>query len=215
MICRDWRALSSASAGASAKTGEFRELGARDVGGIPRGRATPSPNPARRRSTSRGQPPPHELKTGIRELIVIGGGVAAGALPRQERCRVAALLTTSENRLWPSGVDVRHEFTSWRGEQTAIRKRLPSGTMGARSSGYHNVMAGIIHPRRPPPHRKTARIERPTARGKTHAFVISAEGSANPGESLSGRGCGRFSARIPARHGPTACWRAHGHQKTI
>lgn len=186
--------------------GEFRELGARDVGGILlRGgtilqtrRSVAFREPRGQREAIR-----RMNEAGIEGLIVIGGdGSLTGALAlHRQGVPVVGVPGSIDNDIWGTnmaiGVDtamntIMDAVDKLRDTASSHGRVFLVETMG-RSSGYLAVMAGIVSgaemvliPERPSTIEEIASaVENAYRRGKTHAFIINAEGSGHKTEELA------------------------------
>ncbi|MCS6995020.1 MAG: 6-phosphofructokinase [Anaerolineales bacterium] len=186
--------------------GEFRELGARDVGGILlRGgtilqtrRSLAFREPRGQREAIR-----RMNEAGIEGLIVIGGdGSLTGALAlHKQGVNVVGVPGSIDNDIWGTnmaiGVDtamntIMDAVDKLRDTASSHGRVFLVETMG-RSSGYLAVMAGIVSgaemvliPERPSTIEEIAKaVENAYLRGKTHAFIINAEGSGHKTEDLA------------------------------
>lgn len=186
--------------------GEFRELGARDVGGILlRGgtilqtrRSAAFREPRGQREAIR-----RMNEAGIEGLIVIGGdGSLTGALAlHRQGVPVVGVPGSIDNDIWGTnmaiGVDtamntIMDAVDKLRDTASSHGRVFLVETMG-RSSGYLAVMAGIVCgaemvliPERPSTIEEIASaVENAYRRGKTHAFIINAEGSGHKTEDLA------------------------------
>ncbi|PWH17092.1 MAG: 6-phosphofructokinase [Anaerolineae bacterium] len=186
--------------------GEFRELGARDVGGILlRGgtilqtrRSLAFREPRGQREAIR-----RMNEAGIDGLIVIGGdGSLTGALAlHKQGVKVVGVPGSIDNDIWGTnmaiGVDtamntIMDAVDKLRDTASSHGRVFLVETMG-RSSGYLAVMAGIVCgaemvliPERPSTIEEIAQtVEGAYRRGKTHAFIINAEGSGHKTEDLA------------------------------
>jgi 6-phosphofructokinase 1 len=178
--------------------GEFRSMGARDVGGIlQRGgtvlqtrRSTRFQEPKGQRESIR-----HINGAGINGLITIGGdGTLRGAHALSTQgIRVVGIPASIDNDIWGSdmaiGVDtalntIMEAVDKLRDTASSHSRAFLIETMG-RNSGYLAVMAGIVCgaelvliPEVPSTVDEIARlVEDAYMRGKTHAIIIVAEGS--------------------------------------
>jgi 6-phosphofructokinase 1 len=178
--------------------GDFRSMGARDVGGIlQRGgtvlqtrRSTRFQEPKGQRESIR-----HINEAGINGLITIGGdGTLRGAHAlSQQGIKVVGIPASIDNDIWGSdmaiGVDtalntIMEAVDKLRDTASSHSRAFLIETMG-RNSGYLAVMAGIVCgaelvliPEVPSTVDEIARlVEDAYMRGKTHAIIIVAEGS--------------------------------------
>lgn len=178
--------------------GEFRPLGARDVGGILLRGGTMLQT--RRSATFREPRGQREAirrmnEYGIDGLIVIGGdGSLTGALAlHKQGINVVGVPGSIDNDIWGTnisiGVDtamntIMDSVDKLRDTASSHGRAFLVETMG-RGSGYLAVMAGIVSgaeivlmPETESTIQDVANaIENAYKRGKTHAFIINAEGS--------------------------------------
>ncbi|GAB4490446.1 MAG: 6-phosphofructokinase [Anaerolineales bacterium] len=186
--------------------GEFRELGPRDVGGILlRGgtilqtrRSLAFREPRGQREAIR-----RMNEIGMDGLVVIGGdGSLTGALAlHKQGVKVVGVPGSIDNDIWGTNMSIGVD-TAMNTIMDAVDKLRDTAsshgrvflveTMG-RSSGYLAVMAGIVCgaeivliPERATTLEEIAQtIESAYRRGKTHAFIINAEGSGHKTEELA------------------------------
>ncbi|HAE58413.1 MAG TPA: 6-phosphofructokinase [Anaerolineae bacterium] len=187
--------------------GEFRPLGARDVGGILlRGgtmlqtrRSAAFREPRGQREAIR-----RMNEYGIDGLIVIGGdGSLAGALAlHKQEINVVGVPGSIDNDIWGTNISIGVD-TAMNTIMDAVDKLRDTAsshgraflveTMG-RGSGYLAVMAGIVSgaeivliPETQVTIQDVANaVESAYKRGKTHAFIINAEGSGITTAELAG-----------------------------
>ncbi len=186
--------------------GEFRELGPRDVGGtLLRGgtilqtrRSLAFREPRGQREAIR-----RMNETGMDGLVVIGGdGSLTGALAlHRQGVKVVGVPGSIDNDIWGTNMSIGVD-TAMNTIMDAVDKLRDTAsshgrvflveTMG-RSSGYLAVMAGIVSgaeivliPERTVTLEEIAKaVESAYLRGKTHAFIINAEGSGHKTEELA------------------------------
>lgn len=186
--------------------GEFRELGPRDVGGtLLRGgtilqtrRSLAFREPRGQREAIR-----RMNETGMDGLVVIGGdGSLTGALAlHKQGVKVVGVPGSIDNDIWGTNMSIGVD-TAMNTIMDAVDKLRDTAsshgrvflveTMG-RSSGYLAVMAGIVCgaeivliPERTVTLEEIAKaVESAYLRGKTHAFIINAEGSGHKTEELA------------------------------
>lgn len=186
--------------------GEFRELGVRDVGGILlRGgtilqtrRSLAFREPRGQREAIR-----RMNEIGMDGLVVIGGdGSLTGALAlHRQGVKVVGVPGSIDNDIWGTNMSIGVD-TAMNTIMDAVDKLRDTAsshgrvflveTMG-RSSGYLAVMAGIVSgaeivliPERTVTLEEIAQaVESAYLRGKTHAFIINAEGSGHKTEELA------------------------------
>lgn len=186
--------------------GEFRELGPRDVGGtLLRGgtilqtrRSLAFREPRGQREAIR-----RMNETGMDGLVVIGGdGSLTGALAlHKQGVKVVGVPGSIDNDIWGTNMSIGVD-TAMNTIMDAVDKLRDTAsshgrvflveTMG-RSSGYLAVMAGIVSgaeivliPERTVTLEEIAKaVESAYLRGKTHAFIINAEGSGHKTEELA------------------------------
>jgi len=178
--------------------GEFRPLGARDVGGIlQRGGTILQTRRSERFRDSKGQREAirHMNEAGMDGLIVIGGdGSLRGARAlASQGIKVVGVPASIDNDIWGTdmaiGVDtalntIMEAVDKLRDTASSHSRAFLIETMG-RDSGYLAVMAGIVCgaeivliPEVPSTVDEIARsVEDAYMRGKTHAIMIVAEGS--------------------------------------
>ena len=178
--------------------GEFRSLGARDVGGIlQRGGTMLQTRRSERFQEAKGQRDAirHMNEAGINGLIVIGGdGSLRGAhVLAQQGVKVVGIPASIDNDIWGSdmsiGVDtalntIMEAVDKLRDTASSHSRAFLIETMG-RNSGYLAVMAGIVcgaeivlMPEVPVTVEEIAQsVEDAYRRGKTHAIIIVAEGA--------------------------------------
>ncbi len=179
-------------------TGEFRPLGARDVGGILQRGGT-----ILQTSRSPRFMEPHGQRDAIRKmnevgmdgLVVIGGeGSLKGAYAlHQQGVKVVGIPGSIDNDVWGTNISVGTDTAmntimeavdKLRDTASSHRRAFLIETMG-RNCGYLAVMAGIVCgaeivliPEVPVAIDEVAKtIEDAYMRGKTHAIIINAEGS--------------------------------------
>jgi len=179
-------------------TGEFRPLGARDVGGILQRGGT-----ILQTSRSPRFMEPHGQREAIRKmnevgmdgLVVIGGeGSLKGAYAlHQQGIKVIGIPGSIDNDVWGTNISVGTDTAmntimeavdKLRDTASSHRRAFLIETMG-RNCGYLAVMAGIVSgaeivliPEVPVAIEEVAKtIEDAYMRGKTHAIIINAEGS--------------------------------------
>ena len=178
--------------------GEFRSLGARDVGSIlQRGGTILHTRRSERFRESKGQREAirHMNEAGMDGLIVVGGDGSlrgARALAAQD-IKVVGVPASIDNDIWGTdmaiGVDtalntIMEAVDKLRDTASSHSRAFLIETMG-RDSGYLAVMAGIVCgaemvliPEVPSTVDEIARsIEEAYMHGKTHAIIINAEGS--------------------------------------
>lgn len=186
--------------------GEFRELGPRDVGGtLLRGgtilqtrRSLAFREPRGQREAIR-----RMNESGMDGLVVIGGdGSLTGALAlHKQGVKVVGVPGSIDNDIWGTNMSIGVD-TAMNTIMDAVDKLRDTAsshgrvflveTMG-RSSGYLAVMAGIVCgaeivliPERTVTLEEIAKaVESAYLRGKTHAFIINAEGSGHKTEELA------------------------------
>jgi 6-phosphofructokinase 1 len=186
--------------------GEFRELGPRDVGGtLLRGgtilqtrRSLAFREPRGQREAIR-----RMNESGMDGLIVIGGdGSLTGALAlHKQGVKVVGVPGSIDNDIWGTNMSIGVD-TAMNTIMDAVDKLRDTAsshgrvflveTMG-RSSGYLAVMAGIVSgaeivliPERTVTLEEIAKaVESAYLRGKTHAFIINAEGSGHKTDELA------------------------------
>ena len=178
--------------------GEFRQLGARDVGGIlQRGGTILQTRRSLRFMEKKGQREAirHMNEAGMDGLIVIGGeGSLQGAhVLAQQGIKVVGIPASIDNDIWGTnmsiGVDtalntIMEAVDKLRDTASSHSRAFIIETMG-RGSGYLAVMAGIVCGAElvlVPEVESTiedvaASVEDAYRRGKTHAIVIVAEGA--------------------------------------
>ncbi|MDP1548053.1 MAG: 6-phosphofructokinase [Anaerolineales bacterium] len=178
--------------------GEFRPLGARDVGGIlQRGGTVLLTSRSKRFVESAGQRDAIRKmnEAGMDALIVIGGeGSMNGAYAlSQKGVKVIGIPGSIDNDIWGTNIAVGTDTAmntimdavdKLRDTASSHQRAFLIETMG-RNSGYLAVMAGIICGAEIvliPEHPITvdevaAAVEDAYQRGKTHAIIINAEGS--------------------------------------
>jgi len=178
--------------------GEFRPLGARDVGGIlPRGGTILQTRRSERFFETRYQREAirHLNEAGIEGLIVIGGeGSMHGAYAlSQQEIRVVGIPASIDNDIWGTnmsiGVDtalntIMDAVDKLRDTASSHNRAFLIETMG-RGCGYLAVMAGIICGAEmvliPEVETKVeeviAAVEDAYRRGKAHAIILVAEGA--------------------------------------
>lgn len=178
--------------------GEFRPMGARDVGGIlQRGGTILQTRRSERFQEARGQREAirHMNEAGMEGLIVIGGdGSLRGAHAlAQQGIKVVGIPASIDNDIWGSdmsiGVDtalntIMEAVDKLRDTASSHSRAFLIETMG-RNSGYLAVMAGIVcgaeivlMPEVPVTVEEIAQlVEDAYRRGKTHAIIIVAEGA--------------------------------------
>ncbi len=186
--------------------GEFRELGPRDVGGtLLRGgtilqtrRSLAFREPRGQREAIR-----RMNESGMDGLVVIGGdGSLTGALAlHKQGVKVVGVPGSIDNDIWGTNMSIGVD-TAMNTIMDAVDKLRDTAsshgrvflveTMG-RSSGYLAVMAGIVSgaeivliPERTVTLEEIAKaVESAYLRGKTHAFIINAEGSGHKTDELA------------------------------
>lgn len=186
--------------------GEFRELGPRDVGGtLLRGgtilqtrRSLAFREPRGQREAIR-----RMNEIGMDGLVVIGGdGSLTGALAlHRQGVKVVGVPGSIDNDIWGTNMSIGVD-TAMNTIMDAVDKLRDTAsshgrvflveTMG-RSSGYLAVMAGIVCgaeivliPERTVTVEEIAKaVESAYLRGKTHAFIINAEGSGHKTDELA------------------------------
>jgi len=178
--------------------GEFRPMGARDVGGIlQRGGTILQTRRSERFKEAKGQREAlrHMNEAGIDSLVVIGGdGSLRGAHAlAQQGIKVVGIPASIDNDIWGSdmsiGVDtalntIMEAVDKLRDTASSHSRAFLIETMG-RNSGYLAVMAGIVcgaeivlMPEVPVTVEEIAQLaEDAYRRGKTHAIIIVAEGA--------------------------------------
>jgi len=178
--------------------GEFRPMGARDVGGIlQRGGTILQTRRSERFEEAKGQREAirHMNEAGIDGLVVIGGdGSLRGAHAlTQQGIKVVGIPASIDNDIWGSdmsiGVDtalntIMEAVDKLRDTASSHSRAFLIETMG-RNSGYLAVMAGIVcgaeivlMPEVPVTVEEIAQlVEDAYRRGKTHAIIIVAEGA--------------------------------------
>lgn len=178
--------------------GEFRPLGARDVGGIlQRGGTFLLTSRSKRFMEPSGQREAIRKmnEAGINALIVIGGeGSMNGAhVLSQQGVKVIGIPGSIDNDIWGTNIAIGTDTAmntimdavdKLRDTASSHQRAFLIETMG-RNSGYLAVMAGIIcgaeivlTPEAPTALEEVATaIEDAYRRGKTHAIIINAEGS--------------------------------------
>ncbi|MBK6644916.1 MAG: 6-phosphofructokinase [Anaerolineales bacterium] len=178
--------------------GEFRPLGARDVGGIlQRGGTVLLTSRSKRFQESSGQREAIRKmnEAGMDALIVIGGeGSMNGACALSKQgVRVIGLPGSIDNDIWGTNIAIGTDTAmntimdavdKLRDTASSHQRAFLIETMG-RNSGYLAVMAGIICgaeivliPETPVDQQEiAAAVEDAYKRGKTHAIIINAEGS--------------------------------------
>jgi 6-phosphofructokinase 1 len=179
-------------------SGEFRPLGARDVGGIlQRGGTILQTRRSERFMEPRGQREAIRRmnEAGINGLIVIGGdGSLRGAhMLATQGIKVVGIPASIDNDIWGSdmaiGVDtalntIMEAVDKLRDTASSHSRAFLIETMG-RNSGYLAVMAGIVcgaeiilMPEVPSTVENVAHaVEDAYLRGKTHAIIMVAEGA--------------------------------------
>lgn len=178
--------------------GEFRELGARDVGGILlRGGTILQTKRSMAFREPRGQRDAIRKMNefGMDSLVVIGGdGSLTGALAlHRQGIKVVGVPGSIDNDIWGTNISIGVD-TAMNTIMDAVDKLRDTAsshgraflveTMG-RGSGYLAVMAGIVSgseivliPETTVTIEDVAKtVESAYKRGKTHAFIINAEGS--------------------------------------
>ncbi len=186
--------------------GEFREFGPRDVGGtLLRGgtilqtrRSLAFREPRGQREAIR-----RMNESGMDGLVVIGGdGSLTGALAlHRQGVKVVGVPGSIDNDIWGTNMSIGVD-TAMNTIMDAVDKLRDTAsshgrvflveTMG-RSSGYLAVMAGIVSgaeivliPERTVTLEEIAKaVESAYLRGKTHAFIINAEGSGHKTDDLA------------------------------
>jgi 6-phosphofructokinase 1 len=178
--------------------GEFRPLGARDVGGIlPRGGTVLQTRRSERFRDPRGQREAirHLNEAGIDGLVVIGGdgSMNAGHALAEQGVNVVGIPASIDNDVWGTnmaiGVDtamntIMEAVDKLRDTASSHGRAFLIETMG-RGSGYLAVMAGIVCGAEMvlvPEAAMTLQevgdaIEDAYRRGKSHAIIIVAEGA--------------------------------------
>jgi 6-phosphofructokinase 1 len=178
--------------------GEFRPLGARDVGGIlPRGGTVLQTRRSERFRDPRGQREAirHLNEAGIDGLVVIGGdgSMNAGHALARQGVNVVGIPASIDNDVWGTnmaiGVDtamntIMEAVDKLRDTASSHGRAFLIETMG-RGSGYLAVMAGIVCGAEMvlvPEAAMTLQevgdaIEDAYRRGKSHAIIIVAEGA--------------------------------------
>jgi 6-phosphofructokinase 1 len=178
--------------------GEFRPMGARDVGGIlQRGGTVLLTSRSKRFLESTGQREAIRKmnEAGMDALIVIGGEGSmngANALSKQG-IKVIGIPGSIDNDIWGTNIAIGTDTAmntimdavdKLRDTASSHQRAFLIETMG-RNSGYLAVMAGIICgaeivliPETPADQQEVAAaVEDAYRRGKTHAIIINAEGS--------------------------------------
>lgn len=178
--------------------GEFRPLGARDVGGIlQRGGTILQTSRSPRFMESHGQREAirHMNEVGMDSLVVIGGeGSLKGAYAlHKQGIKVVGIPGSIDNDVWGTSISIGTD-TAMNTIMDAVDKLRDTAsshhraflveTMG-RNCGYLAAMTGIVCgaeivliPEVPVTLEEVARtIEEAYKRGKTHAIIINAEGS--------------------------------------
>lgn len=178
--------------------GEFRPLGARDVGGIlQRGGTILQTRRSKRFAEAKGQREAirHMNEAGMNGLIVIGGdgSLRGGHALAQQGINVVGIPASIDNDIWGTdmsiGVDtalntIMEAVDKLRDTASSHSRAFLIETMG-RNSGYLAVMAGIVCgaeivlvPEAPVTVEEIAQlVEDAYRRGKTHAIIIVAEGA--------------------------------------
>lgn len=178
--------------------GEFRPMGARDVGGIlQRGGTILQTRRSKRFVEAKGQREAirHMNEAGMNGVIVIGGdGSLRGAHAlAQQGMKVVGIPASIDNDIWGTdisiGVDtalntIMEAVDKLRDTASSHSRAFLIETMG-RNSGYLAVMAGIVCgaeivlvPEAPITVEEVAQlVEDAYRRGKTHAIIIVAEGA--------------------------------------
>jgi 6-phosphofructokinase 1 len=178
--------------------GEFRPMGARDVGGVlQRGGTVLQTRRSERFKEARGQREAirHMNEAGMEGLVVIGGdGSLRGAHAlAQQGIKVVGIPASIDNDIWGSdmsiGVDtalntIMEAVDKLRDTASSHSRAFLIETMG-RNSGYLAVMAGIVcgaeivlMPEVSVTVEEIAQlVEDAYRRGKTHAIIIVAEGA--------------------------------------
>ncbi len=179
--------------------GEFKQLGARDVGGIlKRGGTVLQTSRSKRFLEPAGQREAIRKmnEAGMDALIVIGGeGSLNGAYAlSQQGIKVIGIPGSIDNDIWGTNIAIGTDTAmntimdavdKLRDTASSHQRAFLVETMG-RNSGYLAVMAGIVCgaeivliPEVPATVQEVAAaIEDAYKRGKTHAIIINAEGSA-------------------------------------
>lgn len=178
--------------------GEFKPLGARDVGGIlQRGGTVLQTSRSKRFMEPAGQRDAIRKmnEAGMEALIVIGGeGSLNGAYALQQQgIKVIGIPGSIDNDIWGTNIAIGTDTAmntimdavdKLRDTASSHQRAFLVETMG-RNSGYLAVMAGIVCgaeivliPEVPATVDEVAKaIEEAYKRGKTHAIIINAEGS--------------------------------------
>lgn len=178
--------------------GEFRSMGARDVGGIlQRGGTILQTRRSERFQEPRGQREAirHMNEAGMDGLIVIGGdgSLRGGHALTTQGIKVVGIPASIDNDIWGTdmsiGADtalntIMEAVDKLRDTASSHSRAFLIETMG-RNSGYLAVMAGIvcgaeivITPEVPSTVEEIAQsVEDAYRRGKTHAIIIVAEGA--------------------------------------
>lgn len=179
--------------------GEFKPLGARDVGGIlQRGGTVLQTSRSKRFMEPSGQREAIRKmnEAGMDALIIIGGeGSLNGAYALQQQgVKVIGIPGSIDNDIWGTNIAIGTDTAmntimdavdKLRDTASSHQRAFLVETMG-RNSGYLAVMAGIVCgaeivliPEAPATVDEVAKaIEEAYKRGKTHAIIINAEGSA-------------------------------------
>ncbi len=179
--------------------GEFKPLGARDVGGIlQRGGTVLQTSRSKRFMEPSGQREAIRKmnEAGMEALIIIGGeGSLNGAYALQQQgVKVIGIPGSIDNDIWGTNIAIGTDTAmntimdavdKLRDTASSHQRAFLVETMG-RNSGYLAVMAGIVCgaeivliPEAPATVDEVAKaIEEAYKRGKTHAIIINAEGSA-------------------------------------
>lgn len=179
--------------------GEFKPLGARDVGGIlQRGGTVLQTSRSKRFMEPAGQRDAIRKmnEAGMDALIIIGGeGSLNGAYALQQQgVKVIGIPGSIDNDIWGTNIAIGTDTAmntimdavdKLRDTASSHQRAFLVETMG-RNSGYLAVMAGIVCgaeivliPEAPATVDEVAKaIEEAYKRGKTHAIIINAEGSA-------------------------------------
>jgi 6-phosphofructokinase 1 len=179
--------------------GEFKPLGARDVGGIlQRGGTVLQTSRSKRFMEPSGQREAIRKmnEAGMEALIIIGGeGSLNGAYALQQQgIKVIGIPGSIDNDIWGTNIAIGTDTAmntimdavdKLRDTASSHQRAFLVETMG-RNSGYLAVMAGIVCgaeivliPEAPATVDEVAKaIEEAYKRGKTHAIIINAEGSA-------------------------------------
>ncbi|WKZ41194.1 MAG: 6-phosphofructokinase [Anaerolineales bacterium] len=180
-------------------SGEFKPLGARDVGGIlQRGGTVLQTSRSKRFMEPSGQREAIRKmnEAGMDALIIIGGeGSLNGAYALQQQgIKVIGIPGSIDNDIWGTNIAIGTDTAmntimdavdKLRDTASSHQRAFLVETMG-RNSGYLAVMAGIVCgaeivliPEAPATVDEVAKaIEEAYKRGKTHAIIINAEGSA-------------------------------------